>query len=543
VAKPKLVPEVLDLTADAKLGKQLAKAFVKGVKLDAILKLLGDRVEPNRLPAWITWHAGKDLDSVGHLGEPLFCATAADEDEFFGEPENEIVLDEYGVSIHNGSVEPVTVKKPDPATLTAYEGGGYLLANITWCGKAPAAIKDARKLLAGAFAAASGDLPAYERAEPEVKGKANKQPAGPIVDATMTGVFLGNPARTGTYAGAITKKKPKVRWSVHSGFDGGGEYGGSPVIDETLGLVFAGDYAFNAKVCATKLADGKTAWKVDLTKNQTWLTGDVVVADGVLYVPCNKQLFALDAKTGKQKWVANVTGVHSSPVVVGNVVLIGAGEGVLALSLDKGRKQWLFKVKRDDVKLGVRGGLAFADGVIYFIAEEKLFAVEVATQKKLWTVAAYGTATPSVDATYVYAWSMDGIMAVDRKTGKRKWLAKVEPCCNKPFSITNDRLLTRAEGKLSAFDLATGKLKWAVGLDKPYTIGTSSPAVGGGVAACILIDDNTDKRALVAVDIASGKQLWKIDKMGDEPFSWYCTPAVTSDGTVLVQAYGLHALT
>ena len=63
--KPSFVQEVLDVTADAKLGKQLAKAFTKGATQGAILTLLGDRIEASRVPAWITWHAGKDLDSVG----------------------------------------------------------------------------------------------------------------------------------------------------------------------------------------------------------------------------------------------------------------------------------------------------------------------------------------------------------------------------------------------------------------------------------------------------------------------------------------------
>lgn len=543
--KPSFVQEVLDVTADAKLGKQLAKAFTKGATQGAILTLLGDRIEASRVPAWITWHAGKDLDSVGHLGEPLFCASAADEDEFFGEPENEIVLDEHGVSRHDGPGEPATVKKPDPATLTAYDGGGYLLAKITWVGMPPKTIKAARKLLAGAFAAASGDLPSYERVEVETP-KAKVKVAA-VVNATMTATFLGSPARTGVYAGAISKKAPKLRWTVKTGFEGGGEYGGSPVIDETLGLVFAGDYAFNAKVSATKIADGKTAWKRDLAKNQTWLTGDVTVADGVLYVPCNKQVFALDAKTGKPKWVANVSGVQGTPVVVGDVVIQGAGEGVIALSVATGRKQWLFPVKRDDVKVGVRGGIAFADGVLYFTAEQKLFAVDVATQKKRWTIPATSRATPSVDAKHVYVWSDKGLVAVDRGTGKQKWVAKVSTDDdNKPFAITADRLLTRSEGKLAAFDLATGRPKWSVGLDTPYYIGNAGPAVGGDVVVCILIDDDTDKRALVGVDLETGKLLWRRDSMpgktGTEPFSWYCTPAVGSDGTIYVQAYSLHAL-
>ena len=552
VAKLKPAAEVLDLT-DTKLGKQLAKTFVKGVKLDAILRLLGDRVEANRLPAWITWHTGKGLDTVGHLGEPLFSATGADEDEFGDDPAGKVVLTEHGVDAYRGGDEPETVKAADPATLTSYDGCGFLLDNLIWAGTPPKALKDARRLLAAAFAAASGELPAYEKAEPAAKpakatkGKKGKAAlAAPAIATTMTATFLDGPARTSSYAGAITKKAPKLRWSAKTGFEGGGEYGGSPVVDESLGLVFTGDYAFNAKVSATRIADGKSAWKRNLAKNQSWLTGDVTVADGVLYVPCNKQVHALDARTGKPKWVANVTGVQGTPVVVGDVVIQGAGDGMIALSVDKGRKQWMFKVKRDDVKVGVRAGIAYADGVIYFIAEKKLLAIEVATQKKLWAIPADASATPSLDATCVYTWSPRGILAVDRTTGKQKWLAKLDQqrCCDddKTFAITGERLLTRANGKLASFDLATGKAQWSVGLDTPYGIGNCGPAVGGGVAVCILIDDDTDKRALIAVDIATGKTLWKFDSMKNEPFSWDSTPSIGSDGTVFVQAYSLLAL-
>lgn len=551
MAKPKLVPEVLDLTADTKLGKQLSKAFVKRVKLDALVALLGDRVEADRLPAWITWHTGTGFDRVGHLGEPLFCAIGADEDEFGDDPIGKVVLTEYGVVKHTNAEEPETVKKPDPAALTSYEGGGYLLDNLVWAGRPPKTIKDARKLLATAFAAASGELPAYERAEAAQpkrkttgKGKGVLASAAAAPTATTTATFLANPMRTGCYAGAISKTAPKVVWSVKTGFEGGGEYGGSPVVDESLGLVFAGDYAFNAKVSATTLA-GKTAWKRNLAKNQCWLTGDVMVTDGVLYVPCNKQLHALDAKTGRPKWVANVTGVQGTPVVVGDVVIQGAGDGVVALSVDKGRKQWVFRVKRDDVSVGVRAGIAYADGVIYFIAEDKLFAVDVASQKKLWTIRAIAHATPSVDATCVYTWTDKGILAVDRATGKQKWLATIankRAYDEKTFAITADRLLTRAAGALAAFDLATGKAQWSVVLDKPYSIGSCAPVIGGGVAVCILIDNDTDNRALIGVDLATGKTLWQRAAIEGEPLSWYSTPAIANDGTILVQAYSLHAL-
>src|SRR5688572_12304159 len=82
----RLVQETLDLTADEKLGKRIAKAFVTKASRDDIVALLRDRIDTDRVPAWIQWSIGGDLDSVGHLGEPMFRAKIADEDEFYSDP-------------------------------------------------------------------------------------------------------------------------------------------------------------------------------------------------------------------------------------------------------------------------------------------------------------------------------------------------------------------------------------------------------------------------------------------------------------------------
>jgi len=546
--KQRFVPEILDVTSDARLGKQLAKTFKKGATRDAILKLLGDRIEASRIPSWISWSTGASLDSVGHLGEPMFCATVADEDEFYGEPVSELVLGKSGGGQRLVEGEEAAYPKltdADVAKLTAYDGEGYLLAGLIWAGRPPK-LKDARKLLAGAFDASGGDLTAYERAE----ATPAKAPTSTTAPAVTTAAYLGDLGRSGRFEAPAPRKAPKLMWTSMFDSNGGSEYGGSPVVDESLGLIFAGDGGFSAKYSATKIRDGKIAWKIELTKNQSWLVGDALVCGGVLYQATNKNLFALDPKSGKQKWVANVSGAHGSPLVVGDVVIIGSGDGLLALSLDKGRKQWLFKVKRDDVKVGVRSGAAFADGTLYFNAEDKLFAIDAATQKKKWTAPSCSRAMPTVDEASVYTWTDGGLTAIDRATGKPRWTAKSKDLYrdwSKSIAIAGDRVVARIEGKLAAFDKAKGRRLWSVGMTKPYTIGGASPIVAGDVVVCILVDDDSENPMLHAVDLVSGKVLWTRDKFPlrkteSAPLSYYCTPGVGSDGTVFVQAYGLHAL-
>ncbi len=542
--KPAFVAELLDVTADLELGKLLSKTFKKGATRASIVKLLGDRIEADRIPAWISWNTGStSLDRVGHLDEPMFCATVADEDEFYGEPANELVLGEDGGGQRLVGEETTypKLRDADVVKLTAYDGGGYLLAGLIWVRAAPK-LKDARKLLARAFDASGGNLTAYERAETAVVKSATTA-------ATTSALFLGDLRRSGRFEGRAPRKAPKLAWTSIFKSNGGSEYGGSPVVDESLGLIFAGDSGFAAKYSATKMRDGKTAWQRDLTKNQSWLLGNAVVSGGVVYQATQKHLFALEAKSGKQKWVVGVSGANGNAVVVGDVVLIGGGDGVLALSLDKGRKQWLFPVKRDDVQVGVRGGIAVADGTFFFTAEDKLFAVDLATRKKKWTTPSCARETPSLDDTTIYTWTDGGLTAIDRATGKPRWTSKTEDVYSdwgKSIAIAADRVLARVEGKLVAFDKAKGKRLWAVGTKKPYPIGGASPIIAGDVALCILVDDKSEEPILHAVDLASGKVLWKRDEFpnGKEaaPLSFYCTPAVGADGTVFVQAYGLHAL-
>jgi outer membrane protein assembly factor BamB len=548
------VPQFLDVTADAKLGKSLAKAYARGASRDDVVKLLGDLIDADRTPLWVTWNVG-ELDAVGHLGDPMFCATAADEDEFYSfEDGPQLVMSETGgLTRFDGSDESSPAAKPaDVAKLTAYDGGGYLLAKLHWVGTPPATIAAARKLLALAFNAASGELTAYERSEPEPATTTKKTKTTPAAAATMSALFLGDPSRSGCYAAPAPRKAPKVVWSS-SNENGGTEYGGNPVVDEALGLVFAGDDSYSARCSATRLRDGKKAWLRVLTKNQSWIIGSAVVSDGVVYQPTNKAVFALDAKTGKVKWKANLGGVQGNPVVVGSELLIGSGDGVVGLSLDKGRKQWTFAVKRDDVNLGVRGGIALADNTIYFTTQDKLFAVDLATKKKLWTTLSCANGgTPSLDDSSVYTWTEAGLTAVDRATGKPRWTAKVKQRnyadWEKTIAVAADRVVVRSQGKLEAYDKRKGKRLWSVSFLTPYTIGGASPIIAGTVALCILVDEkDSDKRSLYAVDLATGKLLWHRDDLPHgkgkiAPLSWYCTPTVDAAGTVLVQAYGLHAL-
>lgn len=546
-AKQAVVQHVLDVTADHALGKQLAKAFGGRTTRDAIVTLLGERIDPARVPAWITWNGGTVLDTVGHLGEPMFCATAADEDELYDEPGGvQLVMNHKGRGSRitkSGETSDVVLAAADVAKLTAYDGGGFVLAKVRWAGAAPKTVKDAQRFLAGAFAVASGDVTAYEPPSRET-------PAA-TVTPSISAVFLGDAARTGCVAAPAPAKAPKIAWSSTLQANSGSEYGGCPVVDETAGVIYAGDTSYNTRYSATRIADGKTVWKVALVKTRSWLVGSGVAAGGVIYQATNKNVFALDAKNGKRRWMATASAIAGSPLVVGDVLLVGSGDGVLALSLANGRKQWTFPVKRDEYKEGVRGGIAFYDGTIYFTANDKLYAVDFATRKAKWTTQSWSRATPSLDRTSVYTCSANGLAAIDRVTGKTRWAVKVGQSSSdwrNTFAVGEDVVVVRAGGRLIALAKTSGKKRWTVATAHPYSIGCASPIIAGGVALCVLVEDDDDRPILHAVDVATGRLLWKrsefpLRKGETAKLSWHCTPAVDSKSIVYVQALGLHAMT
>ncbi len=175
-------------------------------------------------------------------------------------------------------------------------------------------------------------------------------------------------------------------------------------------------------------------------------------------------------------------------------------------------------------------------------------SVDLATAKKRWAAPSYSRATPSVDDANVYTWSKVGLVAIDRATGKERWHHKFEDLnWDKTIAIADDRVVTRADGKLVALAKSSGKVLWQFANDDPYGIGCSSPVIAGDVVLSVLVTKASTMKAFHAVDLASGKELWRhtkfpLRKDEEASLSWYCTPWVADDGTIFVQASGIQAL-
>jgi eukaryotic-like serine/threonine-protein kinase len=223
----------------------------------------------------------------------------------------------------------------------------------------------------------------------------------------------------------------------------------SPLIAD--GLVYFG--ADDGNLYATDKDSGKVMWMfkagVRVNSHPAILEGTIFF-DGIDLLQQGTDtgiyqgtIFALDAKTGEQRWAFKPEGGAFSPLVAtGAVYCIGAinspySEGYI-YSLDPitGKELWKHRPTGDVV-----APLAFAEGVLYMASESgNLAAIDVATRKELWTfkVDTFIANGPSTDDKFVYFSSGDShLYALNKKSGRFVWKFNTEGVVRTPLVLHN----------------------------------------------------------------------------------------------------------
>jgi outer membrane protein assembly factor BamB len=241
----------------------------------------------------------------------------------------------------------------------------------------------------------------------------------------------------------------------------------------------------------------------------------VVAGELVLFGSGDGNLYALEAATGRERWRASLGGaVASAPAVAGGLVFATSRERRLtALDLATGRERWRFEAGPDlPFKWGWDFWLsspAVAEGRVFFgSGDGNLYSLDAKSGRKLWEAATGGRirSSPAVAGGAVFVGSMSGrVHAVDAATGRALWAFETEG-----FSI---------DAKAAGFD---------------RTSVVSSPAVGDD----LVLVGSRDAH-LYAVDRRTGEKRWrfghKIDYMEGTPeVSWVLGSPALTNGLVLV---------
>jgi outer membrane protein assembly factor BamB len=156
-------------------------------------------------------------------------------------------------------------------------------------------------------------------------------------------LYVGSDGMSKNHLFALDPATGGVRWK----FSTPTQIFSTPAVAD--GVVYF--HARNDHVYAVAAKDGALLWKTPAPSPQDEFSvfADMVksspaVAKGRVIVGIDRDLVALDARTGAPLWrAATGRGVHSSPLVVGRTVYVGSNDrNVYGFDLETGGKVWSF---------------------------------------------------------------------------------------------------------------------------------------------------------------------------------------------------------
>ena len=256
-------------------------------------------------------------------------------------------------------------------------------------------------------------------------------------------------------------------------------------------------------------------------------------------------LFALDEKTGKEKWRFRAPknphyflNTMASPAVARGIVVIAAFDGHLyAVNAATGKLKWKFQVQTP--RRGIAGSPTIVGNTVYFVSHAgRFYSVDLMTGKGSTS---FGTgklvkSSPTIaGGLAVFSCYDNHLHAVDIKTGKERWKAPGFAKAHLHPAIVDGVVYAGAgnayRGKRKGFyalDLKTGKDLWSA---KP---GGASPAIAYGCAFL------ADRKGLSCIDLKARKQKWVFEKVRGSYV--YMSPGVADETVYATAANTVYAV-
>ena len=273
------------------------------------------------------------------------------------------------------------------------------------------------------------------------------------------------------------------------------------------GTVFVGSQ--RGELAAINLDNGSVFWK--------YRTGGAIgesspaFSDSVMAVyvgDLSGVLHAVNAVNGEKLWTFKTGGeIKSSPVAVGNRVLIGSYDGHLyCLSARNGALLWKLKTNGP-----VHSTPAVSNGIAYVAGCDEVFrAVRIADGREIFKVAsgAYTGASPALSGQTVYYGTFNNdVLGVNIRTKQIAW--RYQPTERQfPFyssaAVANGRVVVGGRDKMvHCLSAGTGERVWTFTTRARVE---SSPAIAGGR---VYVGSNDGR--LYVLDLSSGRKLWEFN--------------------------------
>ncbi len=241
------------------------------------------------------------------------------------------------------------------------------------------------------------------------------------------------------------------------------------------------------------------------------IEGAPAVVAGVVYVASlDKHLYAVDLKTGKQKWKVKVGAAKASPSVRGDRVYVGTLDGVFhCLKAADGTPAWTFEADGE-----IHAGANFhGDNVLFGSHDSTLYCLGP-DGKKVWAAKVDGPINAAAavvgDTTFATGCS-DGVLhVIDAKTGKEVGTVELGGETVATAAVAGDRVYAAmVSNQVVAADLKKREKVWAFEAPKRQQPFHASAAVSGG----LVVAGSKDKK-VYAIDAATGKEVWNFPAAG-----------------------------
>ncbi|MEM7531934.1 MAG: PQQ-binding-like beta-propeller repeat protein [Chloroflexota bacterium] len=224
-------------------------------------------------------------------------------------------------------------------------------------------------------------------------------------------------------------------------------------------------------------------------------------------------LVALDSVAGEIQWIhqfpfvgssgGNLGGHVTSPIVFGDLVIVGASSTLVAFDKNNGAEVWSFKADE-----AIASGAAIENNTVFFTDLLGAYALDLQTGQELWHYKHEILSllfAPILTQDSVLITGGDTVFALEKTSGEAQWVRNFNDVPVIPAGATADTAYVKSTTELIALDLADGKRLWSF----EALNFVSMPALTQDHAYVITRADGGSQ--LRGLQLSDGKEVWRLD--------------------------------
>lgn len=291
--------------------------------------------------------------------------------------------------------------------------------------------------------------------------------------------YMNNPQRTGAITNVDFEPPYKLAWSSKLG-----DYvSSSPIIGN--GIVYI---PHNYCLYALDLETGKLRWQNDKVAAVNFISATLCYE--TLYVCGHEYLYFVDPHTGEIKKRLDNGMVSISPCVYYDMVFWPDRFGLNAADAHTGEYKWRYSMER-----GMKFTPCSDEGIVCCADIGAIYALDVLSGKPLWkwplVDSLYLVYTAAIDEGRLFVPTRDGIVALKLTTGELLWQQTIAAWA--PVCVCEGIVYVASRTQIYALSTENGDVLWVNQPKDPFTVDRSALIaignylhIGGGIHSYIL---------------------------------------------------------